>query len=203
MIPIRTHTRKPTKADVTKKKPFQDLVGGWLASNAHEMLNRRHLDKETPLDSGNRHHVKTLALWMDRLAAQQFHDDTATSGPQEIRGRCRLSLDKIFASNESRAKWVLERWNVSIVEGRSRGGKHSRHDGVRKGPPPLWSVGNLLPFWDLPARGRAKAVMDATGMCRRTYYALAKDVPAVLSRMERERQEWETTIRPGLDQLLP
>jgi hypothetical protein len=202
MIPIYARKPKPTRVDVTKDETFQDLVGGWLASNAHATLNRRHSDGKPDLVSGNDRHIRALVLLLDKVAAQEFSGDT-TSGPQEVRGTYRLDLDRIYASNERRAKWVIEHWDRSKVEGRSQGGKHGTHDGTRKGPVPRWTAGDLLPYWGLPARGRAKAVTEAkTGMSLRTYYMLAKRMPDLLARMELERLAWET-IRPDLDRLLP
>lgn len=137
MIPIRTRTPKPTRELVTKEKNFQTLVEDWLVSNALAALNHHQHLKKPPLVSGNSEHIQVLVLHLDTVAAQEFsHDDTDHDTDRGRPSTYRLSLGKIYASNERRAKWVIEHWDRSKIERRSQGGKHGSHDGTARAQPP-------------------------------------------------------------------
>ncbi len=75
----------------------------------------------------------------------------------------RPGFDRIEATNPSRAAWVLTRWAPEKLAGR-RGCQHSKADGTAKGSPPRWSPAGLLPYWNLPAKGRQEVASEALGI---------------------------------------
>jgi hypothetical protein len=202
MIPIRTST-PPRPEDADQNTSFQTLVERWLVGNAFATLNRRHVKGDPPLISGNMRHIQKLAIFMNAVAAHQFSG--VSTDYDTDRGRAssyRLSLDKIYASNERRAEWVLKHWDPSKVEGRSRGGKHGKHDGVRKGPSPRWTYADVLPYWDLPPRQRRAATLAGTGMSSARFDQLKIGMDDYLARRQ-ARDQARAVLQQDLDGLLP
>lgn len=180
-LPTFTRRPKPDRENIPAGGSFQKLVEAWLCSVAMSELNRRHLaGEDLPT-------ATELAEWLDSVATTELAGLFTDGHETETPAKHRLSLSKLCDGSDRRAHWVLTRWDPAKIEARRRGGRHGKADGTRKGPPPKWSCADLVPFWDMPARGRQQAVTQATGMSGPVYYRLSARMPQFMA--ERSQAE--------------
>lgn len=185
---------RPDRRALAKGENYQDLVSGYLCSRALAALNRRHVRQLRAghlrvLDSRD---VRGLTRWLIALADYEFSGEylNASSDAKSTPKRYLLDREKLMDSMADRAGWVIRNWDGSKVEGRRRGGQHSSATtGTLKGPPPRFSTGDILPYYDLPNGERKATVMAQTGMSASTYYALLRKVPGVLERIESRKRD--------------
>jgi hypothetical protein len=153
-------------------KNFQDLVGSYLCSVGHKILNARTLAGCTPGGLS----ASALSSRLIEIADEVFSEDydDCTPGSAHRAARLRLDRDKLVNSMPDRAAWVLAKNNPKKILGRRRGGAQGRAQGVRKGPVPRLVPGLIGDFWHLDPSERKSAFQHAHPCSDSTYYELQK-----------------------------
>lgn len=163
---------RPSRADVQKGgKNFQDLVGSYLCSVGHKILNTRTLDGCTPGGLS----ASALSGRLIEIADEVFSGDyDYIPGTAHRAARFRLDRDKLVISMPDRAVWVLTKNDPEKIRGRRRGGAQGRAQGVQKGPVPRLVPGLIGDFWHMAPSERKAAFQQAHPCADSTYYALQK-----------------------------
>lgn len=164
---------RPSRADVHKGgKNYQDLVGSYLCSVGHKILNARTLEGCTPGGLS----ASALSGQLNDIANEIFSGDydDYTPGAAHRGARFRLDRDKLIDSMTDRAAWVLTKNDPGKILGRRRGGAQGRAQGVRKGPVPRLVPGLLGGFWHLDPSERKAAFQQAHLCSDSTYYKLQR-----------------------------
>jgi hypothetical protein len=185
-LPAFTRRPKPDRGP-----SYQDAVARWLASNAIGWLNHQHKNG-LPISQN----VDELTAFLDQSARDHFTDVAEDPlHPSGFPKSHRLDLDRIEATNPDRAQWILLHWDPAKIDGRRRGGQHSASTGSKKGPSRRWTPADLMQFWGLPARGRQRAVSEATGMSPAAYYRLSAQMPEFLAMRSQAADERQAQAR--------
>lgn len=164
---------RPSRADVREGgRNFQDLVGSYLCSVGHKILNARTLDGCVPGGLS----ASALSGQLVEIADEVFSGDydDHTPGTAHRPARFRLDRDRLVNSMADRAAWVLTKNDPEKIRGRRRGGAQGSAQGVRKGPVPRLVPGLVGDFWHMAPSERKAAFQQAHPCSDSTYYALQK-----------------------------